>query len=207
MKSVLKQTWWDQNLNSKMDTFLDWVGSSDAESKVYFRNFLKNSNTKFKNCLDVGCGPATEFFGFKKDNINIEYTGVDSSSVLNNINTEKGIPMIQSEAHRIPVDDSSFDLVFSRHVLEHQLNFEPILEEMIRVSSTLATHIFFIKPTQLDQEFIWTKSQQENLYHNRYNINDIKNFLKLNPKVEKFEWNEINDLENILLIWIKKDGK
>jgi ubiquinone/menaquinone biosynthesis C-methylase UbiE len=206
MKNVLKQTWWDDNLNSKMETFLNWVGNSDAESKIFFRNFLRTSDVKFKNCLDVGCGPATEFFGFKKDGIDIKYTGVDSSTVLNKINTEKGVSMIQAEGHSIPVDDSSYELVFSRHVLEHQLSFEPILEEMIRVSSNLATHIFFIKPSNLPQEFIWTKSQQENLYHNRYNVTDIENFLKLNKKVDRFEWKEINELENVLLIWIKHNG-
>jgi ubiquinone/menaquinone biosynthesis C-methylase UbiE len=204
MKNVIKQTWWDNNLNSKMETFLDWVGPSSAESKVYFRNFLKNSNIKFKNCLDVGCGPATEFFGFKNDGINIDYTGVDSSNVLNEINTGKGISMINAEGHEIPVKDSSYELVFSRHVLEHQIAFEPILEEMIRAASTLATHIFFIKPTSQPQEFIWKKSQEDNLYHNRYNVQDIENFLKSNTKVNKFEWREINDLENILLVWIKK---
>jgi len=34
----LKQTWWDDNLNSKMETFLNWVGNSDAESKKFFKN-------------------------------------------------------------------------------------------------------------------------------------------------------------------------
>lgn len=206
MKNVLKQTWWDDNLNSKMDTFLNWIGSSDAESKVYFRNFLKTNKITFDKCLDVGCGPATEFFDFKNDNINIEYTGVDSSLVLNEINIKKSIPMIQAEGHSIPVDNNSYDLVFSRHVLEHQLAFEPILEEMIRVSSNLATHIFFIKPTDLPQEFVGIELQQENLYHNRYNIKDIENFLMSNKKVKSFEWREINELENILLVWVKNGG-
>lgn len=203
MKKVLKQTWWDENLNDKMGIFLDWVGTTNAESKVYFRQFLKNSSVKFKNCLDVGCGPATEFFGFKNDGINMEYTGVDSSTVINELNIVKGIPMIKAEGHLIPVENSSHELVFSRHVLEHQIAFEPMLEEMIRVSSKLAVHIFFIKPTELPQEYIWTKSQEKNLYHTRYNIQDIENFLKLNSKVERFEWQEINEAENILFVRIK----
>ena len=126
---ILKQTWWDNNLSTHMNKFLGWVSGSDAESKIYFRNFIKASNIKFKNCLDVGCGPATEYLGFQQDSIDIEYTGVDSSVILNNINVEKGIPMIQAEGHSVPVNNNSYDLVFSRHVLEHQLSFEPILEE------------------------------------------------------------------------------
>jgi ubiquinone/menaquinone biosynthesis C-methylase UbiE len=187
-----------------MNKFLGWVGESDAESKVFFRNIIKTSQIKFKNCLDIGCGPATEYLGFQQDSIDIAYTGVDSSIILNNINIEKGIPMIQAEGHSIPVSDSSYDLVFSRHVLEHQLSFEPILEEMIRISSTLVAHTFFIKPTDQPQELIWRKSEKDNLYHTRYNIKDFENLLNANAKVDRFEWKEINSKENVLLVWIKK---
>jgi ubiquinone/menaquinone biosynthesis C-methylase UbiE len=202
---ILKQTWWDNNLTTNMNKFLGWVGESNAESKVFFRNVIKTSQIQFKNCLDIGCGPATEYLGFQQDNIDIEYTGVDSSVILNNINVEKGIPMIQAEGHSIPVSDSSYDLVFSRHVLEHQLSFEPILEEMIRISSMMVAHTFFIKPEDQPQELIWRKSEIDNLYHTRYNIKDFENFLNSNVKVDRFEWKEINSNENILLIWIKSN--
>jgi len=203
---ILKQTWWDNNLTTNMNKFLGWVGESNAESKVFFRNVIKTSQIQFKNCLDIGCGPATEYLGFQQDNIDIEYTGVDSSVILNNINVEKGIPMIQAEGHSIPVSDSSYDLVFSRHVLEHQLSFEPILEEMIRISSMMVAHTFFIKPEDQPQELIWRKSEKDNLYHTRYNIKDFENFLNSNVKVDRFEWREINSKENILLVWIKSDN-
>jgi ubiquinone/menaquinone biosynthesis C-methylase UbiE len=200
---ILKQTWWDNNLTAKMNKFLGWVGGSDAESKVFFRNVIKTSQIKFKNCLDIGCGPATEYSGFQQDNIDIAYTGVDSSVILNNINIEKRIPMIQAEGHAVPVEDNSYDLVFSRHVLEHQLSFEPILKEMIRISSIMVAHTFFIKPTDQPQELIWRESEKDNLYHTRYNIKDFENFLSSNVKVDRFEWKEINSKENMLLVWIK----
>lgn len=200
MKTILEQTWWDENLNSRMEEFLNWIGASSAESKVYFRNFLKTSPLEFKNCLDVGCGPATEYFGFKEDGIILEYTGVDSSKILNDLNRKKGIPMIMAEAHSIPANEAEYDLVFSRHVLEHQLNFEPILAEMIRIGKKLVVHIFFIKPSELSQEFIWTDLQKDNLYHNRYNIQDMETFLHTHPKVKKFTWHDINKQENMIAI-------
>jgi SAM-dependent methyltransferase len=199
MKKILKQTWWDNNLNSKMQTFLNWVGDSDSESKVFFRNLLKSFSIKIENCLDVGCGPATEYEGFKKDNIDIKYTGVDSSTVLVELNKSRGVPMIHSPAHNIPVEDNSFDLVFSRHVFEHQPDFKPILEEMIRVSSKLVSHIFFIKPGEYEKIKF---TEEENLYHVRFKKIDIENFIKNHAKVKKFEWIDINQKENMLLIWI-----
>jgi len=200
MSNIYKQTWWDTNLpnESMFNTFLGWVGDSEAESKIKFRQFLKNRN--FKNILDVGCGPATEYFGFKKDDIVIEYMGVDSSQFLVDYNLRRGIPMLMSEAHDIALTDNSYEVVFSRHLLEHQPSFEPVLDEIIRISSKLAVHIWFHKPA--DEEKIDFDDGQK-LYHNFYRREDIEKHLMQNDKVKNFEWLDVNAEENILLIWIK----
>ncbi len=198
--SVHNQTWWDNNILSRYEEFSKWVGDSSAESKIYFREFLKRRN--FESILDVGCGPATEFFALKEELPTIKYTGVDSSKYLNILNNSKGIPMIESPAHQIPLSDDTFDVVLSRHVLEHQPDFKPILGEMIRISSKLATHIFFIKPGENE---IINFDQNENLYHNCFKKENIENYLKTFKKIKYFEWKEINQNENILLVWIKHD--
>ncbi len=199
MSKVLQQTWWDSNLKTKMDEFKGWVGDHNAESKSFFRNYIKKNNLKFNNMLDVGCGPATEYYGFKNDLIDIDYTGVDSSVILNQLNKEKNINMLNAEAHNIPVSDSSFDLVYCRHVLEHQPSFESVLKELIRCTKKLAIHIFFIKPEEKEQI---NYDSNSNLYHNKYSKLDIELFLKNTKKIKKFEWQEINKSENILLMWV-----
>jgi len=200
MTDIYKQTWWDNNLNNDYmyNIFLGWVGDSSAKSKVFFREFLKQHN--FKSIIDIGCGPATEFFGFKNDNINIEYTGVDSSSILVDKNLKQGIPMIKAEAHSIPIEDSSYEIAFSRHVLEHQPSFGPVLDEMIRIGKKLAAHIWFKKPS--NQEII-SYDQAQQLYHNIYNKEDINKYILSNQKVKNFEWVEIDETESLLLIWLK----
>lgn len=194
-----KQTWWDNNLKNRYEDFYSWVGNSSATSKIFFRNFIKQY--KFKNILDVGCGPATEFLGFKEDGINIEYMGVDSCKYLYDLNCTKGIPMILSEAESIPIIDSSYEVVFARHVLEHQPTYKKVLNELIRCASRLAVHIFFLKPS--DKEHI-DYDQVENFYHNIFSKAEIETDLINNNKVEKFEWIDITENENMLLIWIKK---
>lgn len=198
---IYKQTWWDNNLiNENMfKTFLGWVGDSSAVSKKKFREFLKNKN--FTSIVDVGCGPATEFFGFAEDGIKINYTGVDSSNYLVNYNKNRNIPMILAEAHDIPVVDNSFEVAFSRHVLEHQPSFKPVLSELVRISSKLAVHIWFHKPE--DKEIIDYDPNQK-LYHNFYKKEDIENFLMLNKKVKNIEWLNVDEKENILLVWLKE---
>jgi len=204
MTNILKQTWWDENLPTMYGTFCGWVGASTAPSKFYFRNFLKEID--FSTIIDIGCGPATEYEGFKHAGIEAEYTGVDSSEYLYKANTARNIPMILAPAHDIPVDDSAYEVAFSRHVLEHQPDFRPLVDELVRVSSKLAAHIFFIKPA--DSENI-DFNEDLNLYHNTYQQSSIEEHLLKNPKVEKVEWRNITASgpfggENMILIWLKE---
>ena len=186
MNNIIKQTWWDNNLPKMNKMFFNWIGDSSAPSKVFFRKFLKNKG--YKSIIDIGCGPATEYNGFKNDNIDIEYMGVDSSKFLYDLNTSKNIPMIQAEAHKIPVDANSYEISLTRHVLEHQPHFKPVLNEMIRISTRLVVCIFFIAPQEKE---IIDYNKKSNLYHNTYNINDIESFLNSNKMVSKYEWYNI----------------
>jgi SAM-dependent methyltransferase len=195
--SGFTQTWWDNNLNFKMNEFLNWIGDTNAESKKFFRKFCIDNKFQFKNILDVGCGPATEYEGFLQDKITTTYMGVDSSKILEELNKNRNVPMIRSNCENIPIEDSTYELVYSRHVLEHQPNFEKVLTEMIRCSNHYIANIFFIKPSDHQQI---SYCPNENLYHNLYNIQDIENFLHLNNKVKKFSWIDINKQENLLFI-------
>jgi ubiquinone/menaquinone biosynthesis C-methylase UbiE len=203
MKKTIEQTYWDSNFKNDKefaDKFFTAIGDKQSHSKVWFREWLKNSSIKFQNCLDVGCGPATEHFGFAEDNIDINYTGVDSSNYLCNLNRSKGVNMIEAHAHSIPTNDASYELVMSRHVLEHNPDFRPVLNEMIRCASKLAVHIFFLRPKE--EEIIRYK-EKENLYENTYNLHDINEFLSNHDKVLNFEWTRINKKEDIVFIWTK----
>ena len=202
MSKIIKQTWWDENLPTMYETFIsrEWIGDSTAESKVYFRNFLKEGD--FSTIIDIGCGPATEYEGFKNDGIKIKYIGVDSSEYLYERNIIQNIPMILAPAHEIPVQDSSYEVAFSRHVLEHQPDFRPVIDEMVRVGSKLAVHIFFIKPANYENiDF----NPDTNLYSNTYQQSSIEEYLLKNPKVEEVEWKDITSNENILLIWLTEE--
>jgi SAM-dependent methyltransferase len=191
-----EQTWWDNNLNTRYDEFISWVGDSNSRSKVYFRNYIKEN--KYTSLADVGCGNATEFFAYQLEYPELKYTGIDSSKILNNKNIEAGIPMILASAENTGLDDNSFDVAFSRHVLEHQPTFYPVLDELIRLASKVAIHVFFIPPGDNSEHIGYDSSQ--NLYHNRYNKKDIENHIAVNPKIKKYEWVNIADIESALII-------
>ena len=47
-----EQTFWNNFMNDeKLNIFSDWVGDSEAESKVFFYKYIKNAN--FESILDL----------------------------------------------------------------------------------------------------------------------------------------------------------
>jgi ubiquinone/menaquinone biosynthesis C-methylase UbiE len=197
-----KQTWWDNNLSKRFDEFTSWIGSSDSTSKIFFRNYIKEK--KYKTLIDLGCGTATEFSAYQKEYPELSYLGVDSSKFLFDLNTKLNIPMWNSSAENTNLISNHSEVIFSRHVLEHQPTFQPVLLEMIRLASKEAIHVFFIPPKD-DPEHIGYDSS-ENLYHNRYNKNDIELFLTNHKKVKDFKWIDINTVEVAICIKIKEES-
>ena len=197
IKEEFKQTWWDSNLNSKMDVFKNWIGGYDAESKKFLRKYIQEK--KYSSIADFGCGVATEFFGYKNDGYDIKYMGIDSSKILYDLNVSKNIPMTLSDVTKVPLEDNEYEVSFSRHVWEHQPSFKNSVDEMIRIASKEAIHIFFIKP---DTEKI-DYNESENLFHNRYDKKEIETYCLKNEKVISVRWEDINNQECVLYIDIK----
>jgi len=197
--TTFKQTWWDDNLPDRFEEFNSWVGDKNSQSKVYFRKYVKDKN--YKTLIDLGCGNATEYFAYKEEYPELNYLGVDSSEILYKKNIENDVPMWLSSAEETNLTDNHSEIVFSRHVLEHQPSFLPVLSEMIRLASKEAIHVFFIPPGD-NQEHIGYDGT-ENLYHNRYNKSDIEKYLVLNEKIGSFFWYNINVVETALIIKIK----
>jgi ubiquinone/menaquinone biosynthesis C-methylase UbiE len=194
-----KQTWWDDNLTDRYDEFASWVGDSNSRSKVFFRNYIKEK--KYTSLVDIGCGNATEFFAYQKEYPELKYTGVDSSIILNERNSKLGVPMVLASAENIRLASDFAEVAFSRHVLEHQPKFQPVLTEIIRIASNIAIHIFFIPPSDNSEHIGYDSSQ--NLYHNRYNKKDIEEYVTSNPKVKSYEWINIENIESALIVHIK----
>jgi ubiquinone/menaquinone biosynthesis C-methylase UbiE len=190
------QTWWDENLPTRYNEFASWVGGSESYTKKFFRDYVKEK--KYESLIDLGCGPATEFFAYKEDYPELKYVGVDSSEFLYKKNVEKGVPMIMAEAAYVPLlKDSSYDVVYCRHVLEHQPKFLPILSEMIRLAKKEAIHVFFIIPG--DEEII-DYDDRQNLYHNTFSKPDIENYLNSHYDVSEFKWIQLTETEAALCI-------
>ena len=195
-----KQTWWDKEIKEQFNEFKSWVGPTTAETKVWARKYILNQD--YKSIVDIGCGMCDEYHAYHKEKPGIWWVGVDSSEFLSS-RVGAGI-VVNEEGHNTKFKDSEFDVAYSRHVLEHQKNYKPILTEMIRIGSKEVIHIFFIAPR--DKEII-NYNSDNNLYHNTYDRNEIEQFLKEHPKVGGWYWKKIGATEEALIIATKNRYK
>lgn len=196
--SDFKQTWWDQNLDTRFQEFESWVGDSNHPSKKMFRDYIKDKG--YKSLIDLGCGNATEFFAYQQENPEMEYLGADSSIFLYNRNRNMGVPMTLMRDDKVILPDKHSEVVFSRHVLEHQPSFKPLLSEMIRLAKKEVVNVFFIAPKEKE---IINYDPIDNLFHNTFCIDEIEDYLRNHEDVQTFSWIPITFTEVGLSI-IKK---
>ena len=188
--------WWENNLSlpEKHEEFSGWLEDSDVSSRTELFNIIDSK--KINNVLEIGPGIFTDynmFFSKKKD---ITYKSIDITKKIVDKAKELGIDCEQSSIENIMYSDSSFDLVYCRHVMEHLDYYQTALEEMIRVSDKYICVIFWILS---DNDEIIDYNSILNLYHNKYSKNKIENFLK--EKDLSFEWFNSN---NDKLLFISK---
>ena len=195
MSEIFQQTWWQDNVDSKIETFASWIGDYSAESKVFARKHISSKN--YKSIVDCGCGLCTEYFGYRSDGHIIDYVGIDATPKLVELARSKGIDARQGYIESIPLPDNFAEISYIRHIVEHLPTFEPALREAVRIASKEVVVIFFLKPgdsTVIDFD------PSERLYHNRYSKESVENLLKEIPKVKKFNWIEVNNDETLLSI-------
>lgn len=211
------EKWWSENLfkNKKFYKHLNeeikmpsleefsesWMGSVNDIDRIQVRKYFKG----YRSILDVGCGGSPEYYGIKKYK-NLVYTGLDITPELVEFNTNKGINCVLGSANQIPFQDSSFEIVHSRHVLEHMSDFKKPLLEMVRVSKKIVLISFFIEllDSEISEITLDNKDTEFEIYHNRYSKKELSDFLLKNNKVKKLKFKKLSgQSKDLLLIKIK----
>lgn len=120
----------------------------DYVDVIYGKKGLRTSEGKYPNqlidylirtfkiklgskVLDVGCGSGDFLNAFVR--AGLQGYGVDFSDAAISNCQDSVIRIVDLENERIPFEDNSFDLIFSKSVLEHFHNPEIPIKEMYRV--------------------------------------------------------------------------
>lgn len=125
----MTKTW--QNLYNQTKPLLDKHYPAYQSAKDYAKQFLNNNLKQGDAVLDLGCGIHSEDFTDCKDLIKL--TGVDfdaQSGELNQMLAEFKQADLNKE---LPFADNTFDLVYSRFVLEHIKEPQKTYQEVHRV--------------------------------------------------------------------------
>lgn len=197
------EKWWTHNIDSYLTEFESWLGDVDAPSRVCARNYIKRMG--YKTILDIPAGLCTEYFGYKKDEIEINYLGMDITHQLLMRGQQLGVPVLFGNIESIPCKDSSFEVCYARHILEHLPSYELALQELIRVAQKEVMVVFFIVPHMRETLIDPSILQESLLYHNRYNKPLMEEFILSNTKVSYLFWEYISDIECTLHIFLDQD--
>ena len=189
--------WWEDNLSipERHKEFSGWLEDSDMSSRTELFNLIELK--KINNVLEIGPGIFTDYNIFFSKKENIKYSSIDITKKIVDSAKKMGINCEQSSVENIIYPDSSFELVYCRHVMEHLDYYTLALEEMIRVSNKHICIIFWLLN---DNDDIINYNGNLKLYHNNYSKTKIENLL-----IEKnlsFEWLNSN---NDKLLFISKN--
>lgn len=195
------ECWWDANTESMGQYFEQWFGDCNSSSRVLARKYIKRE--QYRTILDIACSLGTEFVGLQQDGMSIAYLGMDISPKLVELAQKKHIPAIQGSIENIPCDDSSFDICYARHILEHLPYYEKAINELIRVAKKEVLIVFFIKPNDAMDTFTVNLDHNHLLYANHYNRDKLEYFVDCNAKVKTVKWEDVDEKEAILHIYVK----
>lgn len=197
MKPVDPNLWWEKNLDDgyRWNEFSSWLKLSDKSSRQFVYNFIEN-NINISDVLEIGPGSFIDYDTYFAHKKNISYSCVDITTKIIEIGLSKNINSKLGNIKDIPYQKKYFDLVYTRHVLEHIDYYTDAIKELIRVSDKyiICTFFFLDKLSKNDTIFIDSNTK---LYHNRYSKFKLNSFLD-SLQID-YVWHECKK-DNILIL-------
>lgn len=140
-------SYWNDNLNIK--SFERWCGDWTKPFKQETREHVIKNN--YKSILDVGAGLYSEYYGYKESGYDIKYEATEITPKYVRYGKERKINVTLCSVEEMPYSDNSFDCCSCFDVLNHQLEYEKPIKEILRVTKKEAI-ISFFKPFEEDVE-------------------------------------------------------
>lgn len=194
------EEWWQKNWQNKPQY---WLGGINMISRVTMRRHVLDKG--YKTMLDIPCGNCIDYEGIKAENIPVEYQAMDITPIIVEGAQKRGIKVARGNIEAIPLPDSSVEMTYSRHILEHLSYYEKAIAELIRVAQKEVFIVFFKKPQNRPDKIETIDLDGLPVYHNVYDKAKLENYVKGFPKVASVVWEEIDAAECILHIYVRPD--
>ena len=158
--------------------------------------------------LDYGCGSGTTYEALKKEHL----VGYGEDSLIAYYQGNDIIPKnikwceeqwpeaewkVNKTIHKIDELDQSWDVVYSRHVVDHMESFEKALDEHKRVAKKLVIVILWVGLSNQDEHEIKNIDYRPsggklypNEYTNIYSEKKVTEYLNSDPQWELLEFNK-----------------
>lgn len=133
--------------NRPNDQFLPKIDKEDGRYCL-IKDEILNSTCSGDSILDIGCGKGRYLINLLEDVPNRDYNASDLSvGVMKNI-IDTGIVCRQGSLTNIPWEDATFELVYCCEALEHAIDIENAIGEMLRVTKHGGKIIIIDKPIE-----------------------------------------------------------
>jgi len=174
--------------------FRDEIGENDYPQKLCDYLIKKYSLVEGYSLLDIGCGKGNHLIGFARRGLDVK--GIDKLSDEISLDTYD-IRYCNFECDVFPFKDDSFDIVFSKSVIEHVANTNNFLSQSYRVLKEGGVAIIMTPDWHSQYKFFWDdythvkpwtrKSLQNAMKINGFNHVYCERFIQL-PEVWKYPW-------------------
>ena len=145
---------------------------------------LRYKLQKGSKILDLGCGRGEFLRGFIR--CGLKGYGVDQSSIAKSVCPEAEVLQSNLENELLPYDDNSFDVIFSKSVLEHFYYPEKLVMEIYRVVNPGGLVITMVP----DWESVYKTFYEDYTHRTPFTVNSLRDIFLINGfddvKVEKF---------------------
>lgn len=139
---------------------------------------------KGSKILDLGCGRGEFLRGFIRCGLN--GYGVDQSAIAKSLCPEAEILQSDLENKPLPYNDNTFDIVFSKSVLEHFYFPEKLVMEVYRIVKPNGLVITMVP----DWESVYKTFYEDYTHRTPFTVNSLKDIFLIHGfddvKVEKF---------------------
>ncbi|HNU81236.1 MAG TPA: class I SAM-dependent methyltransferase [Candidatus Paceibacterota bacterium] len=109
------------------------------------RPILYSLVTKKKGkLLDLGCGYGEDLVHFQKEDFEVYGIDVSKEMVKEAEKKSQGAKVSVSSFEKLPYDEETFDIIFSRYALQHSDKITPIFKEVSRVLKKGGEFVFLV---------------------------------------------------------------